>query len=99
MLTKSGNAHLQRVLVGAAWAYQHRPKVSGFLLRRQKTPALSDEVKRIAWKAQTRLHSRYVKLTACGKNKNETVTAVGRDLLSFVWVIAREAEAQAALAA
>lgn len=93
-ITKSGNAHLRRVLVEAAWAYQHRPNVSGFLLRRQKALALPDEVKRIAWKAQTRLHSRYVKLTARGKNKNETVTAVGRELLGFVWAIAMETEAR-----
>jgi hypothetical protein len=42
--------------------YQHRPDVSGFLLRRQKALALSDEVKRIAWKAQLRLSGRYRKL-------------------------------------
>jgi transposase len=34
-ITKTGNAHLRRVLVEAAWAYQHRPNVTGFLLRRQ----------------------------------------------------------------
>lgn len=93
-ITKSGNAHLRRVLVEAAWAYQHRPDVSGFLLRRQKKLALSDEVKRIAWKAQLRLSGRYKKLTARGKNKNETVTAVGRELLGFIWAIAVETEAQ-----
>jgi transposase len=93
-ITKSGNAHLRRVLVEAAWAYQHRPDVSGFLLRRQKALALSDEVKRIAWKAQLRLSGRYRKLTARGKNKNETVTAVGRELLGFIWAIAVETEAQ-----
>ena len=93
-ITKSGNAHLRRVLVEAAWAYQHRPNVSGFLLRRQKALALSDEVKRIAWKAQVRLHARYRKLTARGKNKNETVTAVGRELLGFVWAIAVTTQAQ-----
>ena len=97
-ITKSGNAHLRRVLVEAAWAYRHRPNVSGFLLRRQKALALSDEVKRIAWKAQTRLHGRYRKLTARNKNKNETVTAVGRELLGFVWAIGVAAEAQAASA-
>ena len=93
-ITKSGNAHLRRVLVEAAWAYQHKPNVSGFLLRRQKRLALSDEVKRIAWKAQLRLSGRYKKLTARGKNKNETVTAVGRELLGFIWAIAVETEAQ-----
>jgi transposase len=35
-LTKTGNGHLRRVLVEAAWAYQHRPNVIGHLARRQK---------------------------------------------------------------
>jgi len=30
-ITKTGNSHLRRVLVEAAWAYQHRPNVTGFL--------------------------------------------------------------------
>ena len=47
-ITKSGNAHLRRVLVESAWSYQHRPNVTGFLLRRQKSLALSDEVKAMA---------------------------------------------------
>ena len=34
-ITKSGNAHLRRVLVEAAWTYQHRPNVQGRVLRRQ----------------------------------------------------------------
>ena len=97
-ITKTGNAHLRRVLVESAWAYQHRPNVSGFLLRRQKSLALSDEVKRIAWKAQYRLHKRYNAFTARGKNKNQIVTALGRELLGFVWAIAREAEKQHKLA-
>ena len=53
-LTKTGNGHLRRVVVEAAWAYQHRPNVIGHLLRRQKDLAISDEVKKIAWKAQQR---------------------------------------------
>ena len=28
-ITKTGNAHLRRVLVEAAWAYQHRPWIGG----------------------------------------------------------------------
>jgi transposase len=68
-ITKTGNAHLRRVLVEAAWAYQHRPNVTGFLLRRQKNLALSDEVKKIAWKAQQRLHKRYRAFAAQGKTR------------------------------
>ena len=97
-ITKTGNSHLRRVLVEAAWAYQYRPNVTGFLLRRQKNLALSDEVKKIAWKAQYRLHKRYKAMAARGKNKDQIVTALGRELLGFVWAIALEAENQHKLA-
>lgn len=93
-ITKTGNAHLRRVVVEAAWAYQHRPNVTGFLLRRQKSLALSDEVKQIAWKARHRLNKRYKVMSGRGKNKNQIVTAVGRQLLGFIWAIAAEVEKQ-----
>jgi len=97
-ITKTGNSHLRRVLVEAAWAYQHRPNVTGFLLRRQKNLTLSEEVKKIAWKAQQRLHKRYQAFAVRGKNKNQIVTALGRELLGFIWAIALEAEKQHKLA-
>jgi transposase len=97
-ITKTGNSHLRRVLVEAAWAYQHRPNVTGFLLRRQKNLALSEEVKKIAWKAQQRLHKRYRQFAVRGKNKNQIVTALGRELLGFIWAVALEAESQQRLA-
>ena len=93
-ITKTGNAHLRRVVVEAAWAYQHRPNVTGFLLRRQKSLAISDEVKQIAWKAQHRLHKRYQAMSARGKNKNQIVTALGREILGFIWAIATNVEKQ-----
>ena len=91
-ITKTGNSHLRRVIVEAAWAYQRRPWIGGYLLRRQRDLKLTEEVKEIAWKAQYRLHKRYVKLTSGGKNKNQTVTAVGRELLGFIWDIAVRTE-------
>jgi hypothetical protein len=66
----------------------------GRLLRRQKSLTLSDETKRIAWKAQQRLHKRYTTLTARGKHKNQVMTALARELLGFLWAIAVGAEAQ-----
>jgi transposase len=86
-ITKTGNGHLRRVLVEAAWAYRHRPNVSGSILRRQKNLKLDDEVKKMAWKAQQRLYKRYTALAARGKNKNQIVTAVGRELIGFIWAI------------
>lgn len=93
-ITKTGNSHLRRVVMESAWAYQHRPNVIGNLMRRQKSLALSDEVKRIAWKAQQRLHKRYKAFSERGKNKNQIVTTVGRELLGFIWAIAMETEKQ-----
>jgi transposase len=97
-ITKTGNGHLRRVLVEAAWAYQHRPNVIGFLLRRQKSLAISEQAKDIAWKAQQRLHKRYKAMAARGKNKNQIVTAIGREMLGFIWAIAVETEKQHKLA-
>ena len=98
-ITKTGNGHLRRVVVEAAWAYQHRPNVTGFLLRRQKSLAISDEVKQIAWKAQHRLNKRYKAMSARGKNKNQIVAALGRELLGFIWAIATHVEKQQTMAA
>jgi len=91
-ITKTGNAHLRRVIGEAAWAYQRRPWVGGALLKRQQ--GLDQEIKDIAWKAQWRLHTRYKKLSARGKNKNQVITAVGRELLGFIWAIAVRTEAR-----
>jgi transposase len=91
-ITKTGNAHLRRVVVEAAWAYRHRPRIGAALRQRQK--GVSEEVKEIAWKAQHRLHARYAKLLAKGKNKGVVMTAVARELLGFVWAIAVHVEGQ-----
>jgi transposase len=89
-ITKTGNAHLRRIVVEAAWAYRHRPSCTGALKERQKH--LSEPIKEIAWKAQHRLHGRYCKLLARGKNKQQAVTAVGRELLGFIWSIGVQVE-------
>jgi transposase len=93
-ITKTGNAHLRRVLVEAAWAYRHRPGLGRRLQSRHKE--VSSEVREIAWKAQDRLHRRYGKLTAKGKPKQKVVTAVARELLGFVWAVGCQIEAEQA---
>jgi transposase len=89
-ITKTGNAHLRRIIGEAAWAYQHRPAMSFLLKKRQE--GLSEEVKEIAWKAQQRLCSRYRRLMAKGKLKQKVTTAIGRELLGFVWAIGIQVE-------
>jgi transposase len=92
-ITKAGNAHLRRIVIESSWCYQHRPNIAGYLLKRQKALQLDPEIKAIAWKAQWRLHKRYKHLEARGKNKPQIVTAIGRELLGFIWAVAVKTEA------
>jgi len=84
-LTKTGNAHMRRIVMEAAWAYRHRPYVGAALRTRQAR--LSEEVKATGWKAQHRLHGRYRALLGRGKCQQHVMTAVGRELLGFIWAI------------
>lgn len=93
-ITKTGNAHVRRIIVESAWAYRHRPIVAGVLKKRQE--GLPDEVKAIAWKAQQRLCLRYRRLAAKGKLPQQVVTAIARELLGFAWAIATHIERQPA---
>jgi len=85
-ITKTGSAHLRRIAIESAWAYRHRPAIGAPLRRRQAL--LSETVKAIGWKAQLRLHTRYRRLLARGKCSQHVTTAVGRELLGFIWAIA-----------
>jgi transposase len=95
-ITKTGNAHLRRVLVEAAWSYRHRPRLCGPQKRRQQ--GVSEEIKAISWKAQQRLHQRYWRLTSKGKLPGKAITAVGRELVGFIWAVGVQAEREAAAA-
>jgi len=89
-ITKTGNSHLRRIVGEAAWSYRHKPSIGWPLKKRQE--GLSEEVKKIAWKAQHRLYRRYHRLTAKGKVKQQVATAVARELLGFIWAIGMTVE-------
>lgn len=90
-ITKTGNGHVRRVLVEAAWAYRLPARKTRCLLKRQE--GLSQSIIDIAWKAQVRLCSRYRHLMAKGKTKQVVVTAIARELAGFIWAIAQDATA------
>jgi len=87
-ITRSGNGHLRRILVEAAWHYRYCPAMSKEIRRRNKLAA--DGVRRIAWEAQKRLHQRMYHLMYKGKNKKTAVIAVARELAGFVWAVGQE---------
>jgi transposase len=87
-ITKAGNGRARRALIEAAWAYRHPAKVSQHIQTR--IDALPKPIQAIGWKAQVRLCKRFRRLTARGKHPNVAVTAIARELIAFMWAIAKE---------
>lgn len=85
-ITKTGNAHVRRVLVEAAWAYRHPARRTTHLRRRLE--GQPEEVQAISWKGQLRLCTRYRRMIARGKHPNKVTTATARELLAFLWATA-----------
>jgi transposase len=88
-ITKTGNAHLRRVLVEAAWHYRHRPIAGPSIKkRRQQQPAA---VVSIAERADQRLNRKFRRLTdRYNKKPAIAAVAVARELAGFIWAIGQQ---------
>jgi transposase len=87
-MTKAGNTQARRALVEGAWAYRDPAKVSRHLqLRLERQPKVIQD---ISWKAQVRLCQRSRRLVAKGKHANVVTVAIARELVGFMWAIAKE---------
>lgn len=95
-ITKTGNGHVRRVLVEAAWTYRHPARKTAHLERRAERT--SDAVQEIAWSAQKRLCGRYKVMEGKGKLKVQACTAVARELAGFIWAIGQSVPQPAAKA-
>ena len=84
-ITKTGNAHLRRVIVEAAWSQRYKPVLS--LAMRKRQEGLSAEVQETRIEGTSPTAYRYVHLLGKGKTKQEVVTAVAREMLGFIWAI------------
>ncbi|WP_077621189.1 IS110 family transposase [Sediminibacillus massiliensis] len=89
-ITKTGNRHVRRLLIEAAWSYRYQPAVKGELKKRQKGHPTN--VLGVSWKAQNRLHKKYFRLLGRGKESGKAIAAVARELAGFIWAISREAD-------
>jgi transposase len=87
-ITKAGNTHARRALVEGAWAYRYPAEVSRHLQLRLETQPKA--IQDISWKAQLRLCKRYRRLMARGKHANQVVVAIARELVGFMWAIAKQ---------
>ena len=84
-ITKAGNSRARTALVEASWSYRHPPRVG--LAKQAKVAAAPEAARAIAWKAQTRLTTRFRALSRKGKRPCVVVTAIARELAGFVWAI------------
>jgi transposase len=82
-ITKTGNTHVRRVLVEAAWSQRHRPNVSRALRKRRE--GQPDWVIAQADRAMRRLNRRYVKMLHENKPQGKIVVAVAREMVGFIW--------------
>jgi transposase len=85
-ITKTGNAHLRRVLVEAAWHYRHRPIAGKGIKKRRQ--GQSEAVVSIAERADQRLNRKFRRLVdRYNKKPVIAAVAVARELAGFIWAI------------
>jgi transposase len=85
-ITKTGNTHLRRLLVEAAWHHRARYHVAAVMRSRwdQATPEARARVDQ----GNRRVHERWVKFT--GRRKRPTIAnvAIARELAGWCWSLA-----------
>jgi transposase len=91
-ITKTGNSHVRRLLIEAAWNYRHRPHVGTSLRNRRK--GQPPRVIALADRAMLRLHRRYEHMTHRGVLPQKAVVAMARELAGFLWAALSPLSAQ-----
>jgi transposase len=86
-ISRCGNGHQRWILTECAEHYVLPPKVSKELSRRQE--GQPPEVRALSWKAQNRLHVRFLRLLARRLPRNKAKVAVARELCGFIWALLR----------
>jgi transposase len=86
-ISRCGNSHQRWLLTECAEHYAIPPKISKELSRRQE--GQSEATKALSWKAQNRLHTRFMKLLSRRLQRNKAKVAVARELCGFVWALLR----------
>src|SRR5215831_17830186 len=86
-ISRCGNGHQRWLLTECAEHYAAPPKVSKELSRRQE--GQPDSVRALSWKAQNRLHLRFMKLLGRRLQRNKAKVAIARELCGFIWALLR----------
>ncbi|MCA9032855.1 MAG: IS110 family transposase [Planctomycetaceae bacterium] len=87
-LTKTGNRHVRRLLIEAAWNYCNAPASSSVALLK-RCEGVPDDVVKITQKALRRLRSKSRQLQMRQKQPNKIVASLARELAGFIWAVAQ----------
>jgi transposase len=87
-ISRCGNGHARWLLVECSQHYALAPKISKELSRRQQDQPPA--VRALSWKAQHRLHQRFMRLLARRLHRNKIKVAIARELCGFIWALLRQ---------
>jgi len=82
-ITHTGNRHVRRLLIEAAWHYRHKPRIGTALAQRRHGQPASVIAR--ADQAQMRLCRRFRHMAHRGKHPTKIVVAVARELVGYLW--------------
>lgn len=82
-ITKTGNRHVRRLLIEAAWHHRYKPRITGPLAKRRE--GQPPRILALADRGQERLYRRYLRMSARGKHHNTTIVAMARELVGYLW--------------
>ena len=85
-ITKTGNRHVRRLLIEAAWHYYNAPAVVSAALTERRV-GVSEEVIAIADRALRRLRKKCLAMQLRKKTGTKIVTALARELAGFIWAV------------
>ncbi len=74
--------------IEAAWSYQYPARIAKE--KAEILVRLPKKTRDIAWKAQTRLCTRYRSMIDRGKKPAVVIAAIARELAGFIWAIGQE---------
>ncbi len=87
-LTRTGNTHVRRILIEAAWNYRFPARIGESL--QPRLVGQPPNIVAISWKAQVRLCARFRRLRARGVHHNKVTAAIARELCGFIWSIGQK---------
>jgi transposase len=85
-ITKTGNGHVRRLLVEAAWHHQPRYRVGKTL--RDRWDLASPAARARGDAGNRRLHARWERFAARKKQHNVAIVAIARELAGWCWSLA-----------